>query len=337
MTVIIGIAIINLMLGFAAALLLGRGPQRWSDVERAIVLQPIALGHLRPDARPTVERVYLNLAPSRTIEEPEPEPRGSGAPNLPAAATNGPSATSDTPSASNAPSPPEPTAGKTAKVVTRAGNGVELLAATDTPPEQTNPPLSSSAQETAPKEIVLTLSNPVVEAESQSPEKTLSHQLDTWRHSDLSDEAPSMSGIKIDLSDCELDDATSDRLLEKVFVRIKSQVRKDRRVLKVEKGQFAWFSCDVTPDDALMPIERIRQILTKTRFFPLDNPLPVAVVASVVIGQQEDDAEELFKRLHMALQHASEDQAHATYLDTGNGPESVEPYEIEVEETECEL
>ena len=41
MTAIIIIAGTNLFLGFAVALLMGRGPKRWSDIDRAIVLQGV--------------------------------------------------------------------------------------------------------------------------------------------------------------------------------------------------------------------------------------------------------------------------------------------------------
>ncbi len=324
MTVIIGTAIINLLLGFAAAVLMGRGPKRWSDIERAIVLQPIALGHLRPAARPTVERVDLNQASTPTPEECDAKPLAER-----------PLRVEEIPATGTAPAAPTPE-------VTTTGNGVEPLAVADTPtvdeePSNSLPPNSPEPNSSAPREIVLAPKNPTNEAETQPPEKTLNHQLDTWRHGELGDEAPSISGIKIDLNDCELDPSARELLMEAVYARIKSQVRKDRRVLKIESGQFAWFSCDVPPDDALMPIERIRQMLTKTQFHHQGNPIPATVVASVVVGLQDDHAEDLLKRLHTALQYALESQEHATCLDTGRGPEGIAPYSIEVEETECEL
>ena len=48
MIVIIGIAVTNLFLGFATAMLLGRGPKRLSDIDRAIVLEPVDVRGWRP-------------------------------------------------------------------------------------------------------------------------------------------------------------------------------------------------------------------------------------------------------------------------------------------------
>ena len=66
MTVIIGIAVINLLLGFAAAVLSGRGPKRWSDLERAFVLQPVSLRGVRWGRRAAVEHVDVNPQVARS-------------------------------------------------------------------------------------------------------------------------------------------------------------------------------------------------------------------------------------------------------------------------------
>ncbi len=105
--------------------------------------------------------------------------------------------------------------------------------------------------------------------------------------------------------------------------RIKSQVRKDRRVLRIGSDQFVWFSSDVPPDDALMPVERIRQILTKTRFPAPEPAVAISVWGGVAIGLEGDDAPGLLTRLHDTLHYAVQQGADASCLDGGQGPRAA--------------
>lgn len=314
MTIIIVIAATNLFLGFAAAVLLGRGPKRWSDIDKAIVLQPVSLRGLQPAPKTTVERVDLQLI-APTIS-PKTEPAQTPAPAAPAE--------QDTSTERNILLQDVP--------VTAAEQAHNMPATAPVPASQPNDPV-----EPAPQKIVLAPKGPVIKNDNDPPEKTLNQQLDTWRHSDLSDETPSMSGMWLDVKGAEIDDEVHKRLTEAVNQRIKKQVRKDRRVLNLGTGQFAWFSDDVPPEDALMPVERIRQMLTETQFQHAGNLINTTVVAGVVAGMPDDDAECLFKRLRTALQYAMEKPECTTCLDTGAGPTGVASYPIEVEPTECEL
>lgn len=309
MTIIIGIAAINLLLGFATAILLGRGPKNWSDIDRAVVLHPISLRDLRPARRPTVERADVQLPAMPTLQEStlvesvaQAEHDGQGA--------------------------------ATENNSTRTGNSANSAATNSAAASSAGP---SDANHPSPMKIVLAPKSPVIEDEFIPPEKSLSQQLETWHQGDLSDETPSLSGMQIDVEGSDVDDGTPNLLADAVYKRIKAQVRKDRRVLRISNSQFAWFSSDVPPDDALMPVERIRQMLAKTQFSHQGNPIVATIVAGVVIGLPEDDADGLLKRLDAALQYVREKREHATCLDTGDGPAGVEAYAVEVEESECEL
>ena len=121
----------------------------------------------------------------------------------------------------------------------------------------------AATEEAAPKEIKLPPKESAVDDSGDPPEKTIDKQIQKWRDSEIADEIPSMSGITIRADDDGLDEMVWSALCNAGFQRIKSQVRKDRRVLRTAPDQFVWFSADVVPDDALMPVERIRQMLSK--------------------------------------------------------------------------
>ncbi len=306
MTVIIGIALTNLFLGFAAAMLLGRGPRRWLDVDRAIVLQPFSLDLVLPGRRPKVERVDLQLVTKLAAAPPEPEP--------PAASEADPNAQVET-----------ATIHETPTVVTEHTN-----AQLDVPP-------SSQENATPPQRLVLSVATPEMFDPNEPPEKTLNHQLDTWRDSDQNDETPSISGLNVAMDEMQLDDDTCSRLTRAIHRKITAQLRRDRRVLQTGPRQFAWFSYDVPAKDALMPVERIRQMLEKTRFHHQGLSIDFKVTAGVAIGFAEDEASDLLKRLNLALQCATEKGETPTCLDEGEGPKFVPPMAMEIEAAECDL
>ncbi len=303
LTVIIVIALTNLFLGFASAVLLGRGPKRWSDVDRAIVLQPFPLELILPRRRQKVERI--DILPGKTpvvIPVASTAPRSAGAAKATAASAKEPA------------------------TVTTAANQVRPVAAA---------PMSAS--ESATKRFVLSTVSPARVDDHDPPETILNRQLDAWHAGDLRDDVPSMSGITVAIRDAELESPTLSRLTNEIRTRISRQLRKDRRVLEVAANQFAWFSCDVAPGDALMPIERIRQMLCKTRFHCHGDIIHLTITAGVVTGSGVSDAADLIKRLQAAMASAREQGDSPTYLDKGQGPKPVTPFTLEVEETECDL
>lgn len=189
----------------------------------------------------------------------------------------------------------------------------------------------------SPDKIVLASRTRQAKRTDEPPEKGLEKELETWRQGELRDETPSMSGVRFELHESELESETYKSLSEAVHKRIRRQVRRDRRVLAIETNQFAWFSTDVPPDDALMPAERIRQTLMKTQFKHQGVPVHITVVAAVVAGLPEDTPEGLLQRLHRSLQYVLDKGADAPCLDTGHGPREITPHPVEVRETECEL
>ncbi len=183
MIAIIGIAVTNLFLGFATAVLLGRGPKRLSDIDRAIVLQPVDVRGWRLGPRPAVERVAATCEPtsaasppeSRTVVRPPPPRRR---PQKTAAHAGEETTGADRDSRGNVPKPANRAAARTA-------NAAPLR------------PVPAAASETEQRTFVLAPENPVSDYEHEPPEKVLSQQLDAWRHGNLSEETPSVSGLKI--------------------------------------------------------------------------------------------------------------------------------------------
>ncbi len=294
LTAIIVIAATNLFLGFAAALWMGRGPKRWSDVDRTIVLQPFALDLILPHRRPKVQRIEVpnrELGARLRVELDSP--------------TGSPPA---------APGPDRP-------------RRTDVTAA----------PAALPAANAMPQKFVLPSVGQCSEDENDPPDVILNRLLDAWRQGDLRDETPSLSGLFVDLDSTGIDPAIIVRLKFELKARISRQLRKDRRVLEVSPLQFAWFSSDVAPGDALMPVERIRQILGKTKFHCQGEPIPLTIRAGVVKGLHDDSATNVVQRLQAAFTRAKEEGESPTYLDKGQGPKPVPPFSLEIEETDCDL
>jgi hypothetical protein len=317
MTVILGIAVTNMFLGFAAALLLGRGPRRWSDVDRAIVIQPVVLNLPRFRRRPRVERIEVPLAVTEAAP-PHEAPRAS--------------------------STPEPQVEDAAPGDGYVGRSVQDAKAKESAASESADNAAAASQATpvatttVPETLILRPAVQTLEEENKSPAEALQEQLQQWRGSESVDEdVPSLSGLSISLVDVDTDSPVGEILSETIHARIKGQVRRDRRVLRIEPGCFVWFSPDVLPDDALMPVERIRQLLDHTRFLDHGEAVRLSIVAGVVQALAEDDSESLLDRLRSAWHLAQQEGAYPTALDTGSGPNGVKPYAIEVEETDCEL
>ena len=329
LTIIIVIALTNLFLGFASAVLIGRGPKRWSDVDRAIVLQPFALDLILPRRKPKVERIDVRPGKTPIVIPVEPEPPAT-APAVPRVAATPIAATPSaaTPIAATAPAT-SPANGPSS--VLRAGN------ATARKDNQLTAPTPTVGGECAAKKFVLPSVSPTPLDDHDPPEMILNRQVDAWRDSDLRDETPSLSGLTVDIRDAELDASILSHLMSEIRTKIVRQLRKDRRVLTIAPHKFAWFSCDVSPDDALMPVERIRQMLVKTRFHDQGDTIHLTVTAGVVSGSAADNAADLIQRLQLAMTSAREQGESPTYLDAGEGPKPVTPFTLEIEETECDL
>jgi hypothetical protein len=173
--------------------------------------------------------------------------------------------------------------------------------------------------------------------EVEPPEIVLGRQFETWRESDPREETPCLSGFMVTVKDAALDEPVRVSLMRAVHARIAGQLRKDRRVLRVADNQFVWFSGDVHPDEGLMPVERIRQQLGKTRFLRADNVIAIAVQAAVLAVSARDNPSELIRRIQETLQYALERAEGPTCIDVGRGPGFVQPTRLDLDETECVL
>ena len=117
-------------------------------------------------------------------------------------------------------------------------------------------------------------------AEDEAPEVVLGRQLEAWQASDPREETPCLSGFAVTLPNNAVDDHVRTALMNAVHGKITSQLRKDRRVLRTAENHFLWFSADVHPDDGLLPVGRIRQIIDKTRFVHQGTPLAIEAHAA---------------------------------------------------------
>ena len=305
MTVIIGIALANLLLGFAVALLMGRGPRSWADVDRAIVVRYFSphLFLLRSGPSPKPTALQISTVSTRLVESSSP-------PTLPEQDQNG----------SDGPPKGAPAAARTGEDGDQPGAAV--------PPD---------GADTVVRKVTLQPKAAAQFDANQPPETVLNAQLDAWRHDEDRDETPSMTGLCAVPTNEEFDDTARARLMDAVHAKISGQLRKDRRVIRLEPDQFAWFSEDMHPEDACMPAERIRQMISQTRFENDGTTIHVEVHAAVAAGTDSDQATDLIGRLQDAMKHGLEKTASQTCLDLGQGPDSVDLPEFEIEDSVCKL
>jgi hypothetical protein len=304
---IVGIALTNLFLGFASAMLLGRGPKSWSDVDNAVTVRFFAPRLAFPRARRNAEQDKATTAggsqDARLARSPGSEESAS-----PRSATHTPS-----------------------------GDGDEKLffnASTHKPPAS---PSQCKAWDATTKKLVLAPKASPPPADEGPPEALFARQIEAWKASESHEETPCLSGIMITVENTALDEPTRTLLLSAVQASITRQLRKDRRVLRITDNQFVWFSPDVHPDDGLAPVERTRQILCQTRFMHNGDALAVTVQAALVAVSPWEDPPALIQRVARTLQYALEKGDGPTCVDRGHGPEFVQPAKLDLDEVECVL
>ncbi len=178
--------------------------------------------------------------------------------------------------------------------------------------------------------------SPAVE-EEQAPDVVLGRQLEVWQSSDPREETPCLSGFVVTVQDNTVDDRVRSSLMNAILAKISSQLRKDRRVLRTDDQHFVWFSADMQPDDGLMPVGRIRQIIDKTQFLHHGAPLAIETHAVVLAVTPNDNAADLIQRIHTTLKHAQENGGRSMCIDRGEGPMFVDPLRLEIDASECVL
>ncbi len=226
LTAILGIALTNLFLGFAFALLIGRRPKSLSDFEDAITIRYFSPQLLFPFSRRTARR-----SPVHPVATPVAVPSPIAA--SPPVATFPPLA------ASSACSDPAPSVSPSSVGVAAPAPTLQSIAIAGTTPRLVLPP------------------KPVARpAEDEAPDVVLGRQLEAWQASDPREETPCLSGFAVTLHNGAVDDHVREALINAVHGKITSQLRKDRRVLRTAENHFLWFSADVHPDDGLLPVGR---------------------------------------------------------------------------------
>ena len=302
LTVISGIALTNLLLGFASALLIGRGPKRWSDLDEAVTVRYFSPSLMFARAQHVAHPDMLDL----------PSPPAPAAP---------------------APEPPDPAAAQS-----DLSEEVEHEAVRQLPPAPPPPPAHPAAWDPATQKLVLTPLDPPAPAEEEPPETVFSQQLEMWRgSSDREEEIVCLSGFMVTIRDPDAHQHMRESLLKAVQARISGQLRKDRRVLRIADHQLVWFSGDVSPDEGIMPVERIRQLLGKTRFLHEGHAVAIGVQAAVVAVSVADRPAELIRRMQATWQYALEKADEATCVDVGRGPEFVQPAPLDLDEIDCAI
>jgi hypothetical protein len=284
--VIIGMAGMNLFLGFAAAVLMGRGPKSWSDVDRALVFRsfsPELLGIRGKSAAETSD-------PITPVEQPAADAQRHPRPAV-------------------APAPSAPTE-------------TDALLAT-----------------AAPEEPILTLEPmaPKNAVDDTPPEQKLDDQLSEWREDEETDDIASISMLVLAAPNEQTEPDATPLLCKAIHDTMRKQIRRDRVLMTLEEGRYVWFSSDVHPEDALMPVERIRQTLQKMRFEYYERNLEITIHSAVAAARREDRAKDLTKRLCETIAAAEHSGDDVVFLDMGSGPQSTERLEIEVSESTCVL
>jgi hypothetical protein len=285
--VIIGMAGMNLFLGFAAAVLMGRGPKSWSDVDRALVFRSFSLELLGIRRKSAVETSDQTTPVEQPVTDAQPHPTPAVTPPVSASTETDASQTTEAPAEE---------------------------------PILTLEPL-------APK-------NPVDET---PPEQKLDDQLLEWREDEETDDIASISMLVLAAPSDETEPEATPLLREAIHDTMRKQIRRDRVLMTLEEGQYVWFSSDVHPEDALMPVERIRQTLQKMHFEYYERNLEITIHSAVAAARREDRAKDLTKRLREAIAAAEQSGEDVVFLDLGSGPESTECLEIEVSESTCVL
>lgn len=299
MFVMIGIALTNLFLGFAAAILVGRGPRHWTDIDRAVQVRYVMLRWprwRRARSEPVADTAADTSGPATSPTR------------LPSPVVAAPSqVTRSLPSRSPFDSVSVP-----------AADPGDRMGDEDSPGPGPWAPAVGSAK---------------ASLSDLPPQEYLARQLETWRDECEPDAPASLSGVSIDAAATVLDDVLRESLMSAVLERLTGQLRRDRRVVRIAADRLAWLSPDVDPEDAVMPLDRIRQLLTATRFTSGPRTIPLRVSAAVVAVQVDDNGPALLSRLEQSLQFAAQRCEPPLARDLGDGPEAAEAWELELDES----
>jgi hypothetical protein len=303
---ILGIALVNMFLGFAFASLIGRGPRRWSDVEKAVTIRYISTSLLIPRWRRKADKGEPAQASVALVSEVVPSHTAS---------TNDFAA-------------PAPLAASAVALEVRTENGPSA-----SPPQIPAAPIPNSLNPAS--RLVLPPKASADSLREEPVEESLQRQLTGWLANEQRIETPSMSGLRVTVRDLPADPVVAGALMDAICGKITAQLRKDRRVLRPQDSQFVWFAADTNPDDGLLPLSRIRQLLEKTRFLIAGAPVVVETAAALMSVTTTDNPAGLLKRMQQTLAYAQEKGNGSLCVELGDGPNLVEPVRMDVDASDC--
>ncbi len=315
-TVIFGIALCNLFLGFASALLIGRGPKSWADVEDRVQVRWI------------VRR-------SKGTAEPLDNP---AEPSVVQTAGRAPSARATAPTTSAAER--KDADRRTQSSADTTPGDTECTDQKMEPGESDARPSvvegASGPQSTEPSRVIQVPRDEPDEA-ARHPQAVLEDQLAAWISSEEHEKQPSAAILDIDFAEDDGESESNTRVLDAIATTVSGQLRKDRRVVRPVEHQFAWFADDMEVRETLTPVQRIRQLVNKTRFTHDDRSIPLEVRAAVVTVDADDTSKTLLERLQQAITVCRSNAESHTVVDEGEGPKEAEPVDFDVDEVQCEV
>ncbi len=297
LTAILSVALVNMFLGFAFASLMGRGPHRWREAEQAITIRYFSARLLWPRWRRKSETNPTTAAAVTATLPAQAQPRTEVA-----AAVTPPTAIVD----EQAAAPP-------------------LFPVAAAAPSNLNPSLR----------LVLKPKDEPEESLQESVEESLQRQFTAWMANEQRLENPSLCGISVIIRDPSADPEVARSVMSSIATRIAAQLRKDRRILSPQENQLVWFAADTNPDDGLMPLSRIRQLLEKTRFLRGETSLTVETATALMSVSANDTPAIALRRMQQTLAYAQEKGAGSVCVELGNGPALVEPVPMDVDASEC--
>lgn len=300
---ILSVALVNMFLGFASASLMGRGPRRWREADQAITIRYFSTSLLWPRWRRKPQGQPVPAPTATPVATPAAAP-----PPLPQNET-----------------PPAPLATRPTPLADRPAAAAPPFPVAAAVPTSLNP---------SPRLVLTPKDQPEVPA-NEPVEESLQRQLTAWLANEQRLETPSLCGLSVVVRDPSASPEIARSVMTAITTKVAAQLRKDRRILSPHENQLIWFAADTHPDDGLLPLSRIQQLLEKTRFLVGENRLTIETATALMAVNFGDTPAIALKRIQQTLAYAQEKGAGSICVELGSGPTLVEPVKMDVDASEC--
>lgn len=127
--------------------------------------------------------------------------------------------------------------------------------------------------------------------------------------------------------------AAADRLFAALVQLLQSCLRKNRGydiLTRFDGQRLAVFAGDTGPQNAAAFVERLRRTVERSTFDYAGEPLELTLTCAVTEVLPGDTSEILWTRAEQALKHAKRVARNGISLDKGDGPQRIDPPEIDV-------